>query len=142
MCFLIFCLLLHSSYRSRLLPGSWTVPTDDRSLSLFPLDGGNNQTWTTGSVIEEFYVVPQSNDIDLAQPITIHSLDANGYITKTYQISDLNLSAGAQTKWMPGIMYRYYAEVVPGGNEIKFTASVTDWNDIGSADKKMETTAP
>lgn len=116
----------------------WTEPTGDRALSLF----STNQTWTTGSVIEEFYVVPQSNNITLAQPITIHSLDANGYITKTYQISNLNLSAGAQTKWMPGIMYRYYAEVVPGGNEIKFSASVTAWNDISSADKEIPTTAP
>jgi len=120
----------------------WTDPTADRSLTLFPKDGVNNKMWNSGSVIEEFYVLPQSNDITLSQPIKIHSLDANGNITKTYQISGLNLKVGALEKWMPGIMYRYYAEVVPGGNEIKFSASVTAWNDISSADKEIPTTAP
>lgn len=116
----------------------WTVGTEERVLEFFPQENSVNQTWNSGSIVQEFYVIPQANDNINVDNITLHSLDSEGNITHTYTISNFNLALGSQLKWLPGYLYRYYATIQPNSHNIHFSVSVSDFIDPDYADQEIQ----
>lgn len=115
----------------------WTAGVDDRMLTFFPKVSENNQTFSSGSLVQEFYVLPQANN-SITADIKVHCLDNEGNVKHTYVIDNFNLALGSQTYWLPGYLYRYYATIEPNSHNIHFSVSVTDFKDVNYADKEIE----
>ena len=115
----------------------WTAGNSDRVLTFFPQVSGKNQTFSSGSLVQEFYVLPQANN-SITADIKVHCLDGEGNVKHTYVIDNFNLTLGSQNYWLPGYLYRYYATIEPNSHNIHFSVSVTDFKDVNYADKEIE----
>lgn len=127
-------------------PGSWLtdphihwIPGDnDETYSVFPLEGGNNQSWNTGTISQEFYVLPQSNENLVLSDFKIYVHKGSGdEVVKTFVMDDVSLKITDHTQWLPGQIYRYYADVTPGAYNIVFSASVDSWSDTYNRDHNI-----
>ena len=90
--------------------------------------GGENQTWKSGNIQSEYYVIPQPNAGLTVPEITIDSYDGT-VVTATTKFTNVSLRIADHENWLPGYVYRYIADITPGQHYIHFTTSVTSWID-------------
>ena len=112
----------------------WKPSTTTTTKALFDNHAPLGKTTMT----EEFYVIPQSNDITLAN-IVLKSVSSDGNsVYSTFTIPTPSLANGAQNMWLPGVVYRYIITYSPGGYSIEFTATADSWSDAGYANKPLQ----
>lgn len=117
---------------------SWTTTGSKVAYNFFEQVGGQNQTWTSGNIQSEMYVIPQPNSEVEIDEIVIHSKNANGEITNTTTYEDVSLEISGHTDWKPGYVYRYIADIIPGEHYIHFTTSVTSWIDEDNRNQTIQ----
>ena len=89
-----------------------------------------NTAWTTGSIDDALYVIPQSNESITVASITINTKKVStGEILSTKTFTNIPLTITGHTKWLPGYVYRYQANLTPDQHYIHFTTSVNTWID-------------
>ena len=122
----------------------WTIPTGTalHTYEFFAADAeGNNQTWTSGNIQSEMYVIPQTNSGVVIDEIVIHSKNGNDEITNTTTYDNVSLTIPSHTFWKPGYVYRYIADIIPGEHYIHFTTSVTAWVDEDNRNQTIQSGA-
>lgn len=120
----------------------WKSDDSEKTYDVFPKDGENNQSWTTGTISQEFYVLPQSNANLVLSDFEIYVHKESGdEVVKTFVMDDVSLKITDHTQWLPGQVYRYYADVTPGAYNIVFSASVDSWSDTYYRDHNISTPA-
>ena len=116
----------------------WTQTGSAAAYNFFEQVGGKNQTWTSGNIQSELYVIPQLNSgINIAN-ITINTKNANGEITNTTTYDNVSLKITDHADWLPGYVYRYIADIIPGEHYIHFTTSVTSWIDEDNRNQTIQ----
>lgn len=91
--------------------------------------GQVNQSWNSGNIQSEVYVIPQSNENIIIEKISIPSKNNNNEETSLMVYENVSLKIENHTNWLPGYVYRYIADITPGEHYIHFTTSVTSWID-------------
>ena len=119
----------------------WKSEDIEKTYEVFPKEGENNQSWNTGTISQEFYVLPQSNENLVLTNFKIYVHKGSGEeVVKTFVMNNVSLKITDHTQWLPGQIYRYYADVTPGAYNIVFSASVDSWSDTANRDQNISTT--
>lgn len=118
---------------------TWTPKgTTEAEYAFFPKVNNKNQTWPSGNIQSEAYVIPQSNaEIEIGE-IIIYTKNSAGETTSTTKYSNVSLNIPDHTEWKPGYVYRYIADITPGEHYIHFTTSVTSWIDEDSRNQTIQ----
>ena len=120
----------------------WMPYDSDKRYDVFPQEDDKNQFWSTGTISQEFYVLPQSNANLVLSDFKIYVHKESGdEVVKTFVMDDVSLRIPDHTQWLPGQIYRYYADVTPGSYNIVFSASVDSWSDTYNRDHNISTPA-
>ena len=116
----------------------WSDRKDQTTYAMFPANNNNvNQSWSSGNIQSEVYVIPQSNaDITIGN-ITILTKNSIGETTSTTTYQNVSLKIENHTDWLPGYVYRYIADVTPGEHYIHFTTSVNTWIDEDNRNQSL-----
>lgn len=121
----------------------WTVDGSKVGYEFFPQidkdENGvkENQTWNSGNIQSECYVIPQPNTELTIPLIRIDSYDGN-VVTATTEFENVSLKFSQHETWLPGYVYRYIADITPGQHYIHFTTSVTSWIDEDNRNQTIQ----
>lgn len=125
------CIVRYTGVNNNTVIGAdWKNTSQNGDYTFFEDYDWSSSSWTSGSINDALYVIPQSNEGKTVANITVLTKNTTtNEVLSTRTYTNIPLTITDHTEWLPGYVYRYQADLTPEQHYIHFTTSVTAWID-------------